>query len=257
MWSIHSNCGRKGDGESIVRDECPEKEVDTREEKSMTARLGAHFVKEGQSFPKAERARLLRRGLALAAISLGWNVLEGAIALAAGIGVESVALIGFGVDSLVETTSAAVLVWRLRIELKGTPAEQAEEVERRASRIAGSLLLVLALYIVIDAGYHLMGWGPKAQFSLIGTVLTGISVIVMPVLGWAKLNTAKDLASSALRADAYETISCAWLSVTTLAGLLVNATLGWHWADPVAALLLVPLIVREGLESIRGESEEE
>jgi divalent metal cation (Fe/Co/Zn/Cd) transporter len=209
---------------------------------------------ENRIFPK--RTCLLRRGLTLAAITVGWNVLEGAVALWAGLGARSVALVGFGVDSLVETTSASVLVWRLSSELKDAPAEKAEEVERRAARIAGSLLLVLALYIVIDAGERLVGWGREAQFSLIGAALAGISAIVMPVLGWSKLNTAKRLKSSAFRADAYETITCAWLSLTTLAGLLLNATLGWHWADPVAALLLVPLIVREGLESLRGESEE-
>ena len=113
-------------------------------------------------------------------------------------------------------------------------------------------MLVLALYILLDASRRLLGFGGRAGESLIGIVVTAISLLVMPLLGWAKLRTARSLASGALRADAYETITCAWLSFTTLAGLLLNAALGWWWADPLAALLLIPLIVREGLEGWRG-----
>jgi divalent metal cation (Fe/Co/Zn/Cd) transporter len=122
-----------------------------------------------------------------------------------------------------------------------------------ASRAAGALLLLLAAYILIDAGRRLLGFGAEAEQSLVGIVLTAISLVVMPVLGWAKLRTARQLGSRALRADAYETIACAWLSLTTLTGLVLNAAFGWWWADPLAALVLVPLIVREGLEGWKGE----
>ena len=118
------------------------------------------------------------------------------------------------------------------------------------------VLPVLAGYIVIDAGRRLLGFGAEAQKSWVGIALTAVSLIVMPLLGWAKLRTAAGLRSRALRADAYETIACAWLSLTTLAGLALNALFGWWWADPLAALILVPLIVREGLEGLRGEEEE-
>jgi divalent metal cation (Fe/Co/Zn/Cd) transporter len=199
------------------------------------------------------RERLLRRGLRLEIATLLWNVVEGFVALAAGTISGSVALIGFGIDSFVETASAAVVGWRLREELRGRSGEEAERVERTASRVAGSLLLVLAAYLVIDAGRRLLGFGREAEESLVGIVLTAISLVVMPMLGWAKLRTARELKSGALRADAYETITCAWLSLTTLAGLALNALFGWWWADPAAALCLVPLIVREGLEGLRGD----
>jgi divalent metal cation (Fe/Co/Zn/Cd) transporter len=126
-------------------------------------------------------------------------------------------------------------------------------MEHRAGRIAGTLLLALAAYIVVDAGRRLLGFGTEARESLVGIVLTAVSLIVMPFLGWVKLRTAGALQSGALRADAYETIACSWLSLTTLLGLLLNAGLGWWWADPLAALIIVPLVVKEGLEGLRGE----
>lgn len=183
--------------------------------------------------------------------TVGWNVLEGIVAVAAGTIASSVALIGFGVDSFVETASGAVVGWRLRDELRGRSPGEAERLERRAARVAGALLLVLGLYIVLDAGRRLLGFGEEARESPVGILLTALSLVVMPVLGWAKLRTARALGSGALRADAYETITCAWLSLTTLAGLMLNATLGWWWADPLAALALGPLIVREGLAGWR------
>jgi divalent metal cation (Fe/Co/Zn/Cd) transporter len=205
-----------------------------------------------------DRKRLLRRGVSLAWATVGWNALEGIIAVSAGALASSVALIGFGVDSFVETSSGAVVGWRLRAELTG-PAdhERAEALERRAGRIAGTFLLALAAYIIIDAGRRLLGYGALAQESLVGIVLTAISLVFMPVLGWAKLRTARALGSGALRADAYETITCSWLSLTTLVGLILNAAFGWWWADPLAALAIVPLAIREGLEGWRGESHHE
>lgn len=199
------------------------------------------------------RVRLLRRAFLLEAATVGWNVIEGLIATIAGVLAGSVALVGFGVDSFIETASAVVVGWRLREEIHGDRSDAFEEVERKASRIAGVLLLLLASYLVLDAGRRLAGAGPRPQESLLGIILTAVSLVVMPILGWAKLRAANDLGSRAIRVDAYETITCAWLSATTLAGLALNAFFGWQWADPVAALLLVPLIVREGLEGWRGE----
>lgn len=199
------------------------------------------------------RTRLLRRGGLLAAATVAWNVLEGIVAVVAGALAGSVALVGFGIDSFIETASAVVVGWRLREELRGRTGEDAERIERRAARAAGVLLLVLAVYLVVDAGRRLLGFGGEAEESLPGIVLTVASLIVMPLLGRAKLRTATALGSRALRADAFETITCAWLSLTTLVGLALNAALGWSWADPLAALVLVPLIVREGLEGLRGD----
>ena len=203
-----------------------------------------------------KRIRLLRRGLLLEIVTVLWNLLEGGIAVTAGVLSGSVALVGFGVDSFVETASAAVVGWRLRLELKGQSAGKAEEVERRTAKVAGGLLMVLAAYILIDAGRRLLGYGGEAKESLVGIVLTSVSLVGMPTLAWFKLKAARALGSRALRADAYETIACAWLSFTTLAGLTLNATLGWWWADPLAALVLVPLIVREGLEGLRGDDDD-
>jgi divalent metal cation (Fe/Co/Zn/Cd) transporter len=158
----------------------------------------------------------------------------------------SVALTGFGLDSCIEVSSAALVFWRLRTELGRAALGPA--VERRAARGAGALLLVLALTIVIASGRELIT-RTHPGLSPIGIVLTAISLVIMPLLARAKLLTASTLDSPALRADAYETIICAWLAFTTLAGLVLNALLGWWWADPVSALVMTPVIVREGLEA--------
>jgi divalent metal cation (Fe/Co/Zn/Cd) transporter len=199
------------------------------------------------------RTHLLRRGITLEAATVGWNVIEGLIAVSAGILASSIALIGFGVDSFVETASGAVVGWRLWAEITGgADEERAEALERLTGRIAGGLLLGLAAYIVVDAGRRLGGYGAEAEESRLGIALTAISLVVMPLLGRAKLRTAIALKSGALRADAYETLACAWLSLTTLAGLALNAALGWWWADPLAALVIVPLAMCEGIEGWRG-----
>jgi divalent metal cation (Fe/Co/Zn/Cd) transporter len=204
--------------------------------------------------PGTERKRLLRRGVRLAWATVCWNMVEGIVAVSAGALASSVALVGFGVDSFVETASGAVVGWRLRAEMTDqSDRERAEALESRAARIAGALLLALAAYIVVDAGRRLLGYGAEARESIVGIALTAVSLVVMPLLGWAKLRTAGALGSGALRADAYETITCSWLSLTTLVGLILNAAFGWWWADPLAALAIVPLAVREGLEGWRGE----
>jgi divalent metal cation (Fe/Co/Zn/Cd) transporter len=192
------------------------------------------------------RAAVLRRGVTLEFVTIGYNALEGLIAIVAGLAAGSVALTGFGVDSVIEVTSGALLWWRLRAELGARAVGPA--VEARAARGAGLLLLALALYIVFESGRRLLT-GDQPDESLVGIVLMALSLIVMPLLARAKLRTARALDSRALRADAHETIVCAWLSFTTLLGLALNAALGWWWADPVAALAMLPLIVREGLES--------
>lgn len=202
----------------------------------------------------ADRAGLLRRGVRLNVVLLTWNVVEGFIAVGFGLVASSVALITFGIDSFIEVTSAAVVTWRLWRELRGASAERAERLERTAARVAGSLLLILAVYVVIDAGRRLFGYGEEAGESIPGIILTAVSVAVMPLLGWAKLRVADRLGSRALRADAVETLACAWLSAATLLGLSLNAAFGWAWADPVAALAILPLVIREGIEGLQSAS---
>ncbi|MBA3312515.1 MAG: cation transporter [Planctomycetaceae bacterium] len=200
------------------------------------------------------RHDLLRRGLAVEAALIGWNVIEGVVAIAAGLLASSVALIGFGIDSGIEVVSAAVVTWRLWIEFRWASSDRVEVVERRAARVAGSILLLLAVYIVIDGGRRLLGSGPKAETSLVGIVLTAVSLVVMPILGWVKLGVAQRLGSGALRADSVQTFACVWLSVSTLIGLTANAAFGWSWADPLSAVVIVPLVVREGVAGLRGRS---
>lgn len=199
------------------------------------------------------RRQLLRRALGVEAALITWNIIEGAVAIVSGLIASSVALISFGVDSGVEVISAAVVAWRLWLEYRGAGEQCVDEMERRAARIAGALLLLLAIYIVVDAGRRLLGSGPEAEESVVGIVLTILSLVVMPLLGWIKLRAARGLNSAALRADSVQTLACVWLSASTLFGLAVNAALGWSWADPVAALLVLPIVIREGIEGLRGE----
>src|SRR3989442_1271060 len=199
------------------------------------------------------RQAALRQGITLEGVTVGYNILEGLVAIVAGIAAGSVALTGFGIDSVIEVTSGALLWWRLRAELGLAPL--GPTVERRAARGAGFLLLALGVYIVTDSARVLVT-GSRPASSLIGIVLMALSLTVMPLLARGKLRVAASLGSRALRADAHETIVCAWLSATTLLGLGLNAVLGWWWADPVAALAMLPLIVREGLEAWRGEASE-
>ena len=197
---------------------------------------------------------MLRRGIALEGVTVGYNALEGIVAIVAGIAAGSVALTGFGVDSVIEVMSGVLLWWRLRAELG--VARVGPAVEARAARWAGVLLLALAVFIAAESGRRLLT-GDRPGESVVGIVVTALSLIVMPLLARAKLRLAASLQSRALRADAHETLVCAWLSATTLLGLGLNALLGWWWADPVAALAMLPLIVREGIEAWRGDASEE
>ena len=202
------------------------------------------------------RAALLTRGLRLEYLTVGWNIAEGLIAVGAGIAAGSIALIGFGVDSFVETISGAVLIWRLSAEASGQLDEEAvERVEQRAERLVGAAFLILAAYVGFEAVRSLLT-NEEPQPSPIGIVLTAVSILVMLWLARAKRATGLALESRALVADAQQTYACWYLSVVTLAGLGLNALFGWWWADPVAALGIVVLLVREGLEALRGDHDE-
>lgn len=203
------------------------------------------------------RARLLRRGLRLEYLTVGWNLAEGVIAIASGVLAGSVALIGFGVDSFVESISGAVLVWRLQTEAGSTADEaRVEGVEQRAARLVGVSFLLLAAYVAYEALQTLLSREEPAA-SPVGIALTGVSIGVMLWLARAKRETGAALGSRALVADSKQTYACWYLSVTTLAGLALNAVFGLWWADPVAALVIVVFLVREGLEAIRGEEHDD
>jgi divalent metal cation (Fe/Co/Zn/Cd) transporter len=197
-----------------------------------------------------QRERDVQRGIRLEYLTVGWNVLEGAVAIVAGLMAGSVALLGFGVDSAIESCSGAVLLWRLRAEQAGKNIERAEQT---ALRLVGISLLLLAAYVIFDAIKSLVT-KEQPQRSVIGIALSVLSLIVMPLLAKAKRRTAAELNSPALHADSRQSSICAYLSAILLGGLLLNAALGWWWADPVAALVMVPIIVKEGREALKGET---
>ena len=200
----------------------------------------------------ADGPKLLRRALWLVGLTLAYNVVEAGIAIWAGTDADSIALLGFGLDSVVECAASAVLLWRLSVELRGGDEERVEAAERRARRFVGLTFLVLAAYVLVESVLTLVS-GDRPAVSVVGIVLAAVSLAVMPLLAWAKLRTARRLGSGALEAEAKETLACALLSFTLLVGLVLNAAAGWWWADPVAALAMVPWLVREGVEGVRGE----
>jgi divalent metal cation (Fe/Co/Zn/Cd) transporter len=205
----------------------------------------------------ASRSHHLRRGLRLEYFTVAWNVVEGIVAVGAGVIAGSPALIGFGVDSAVESVSGGVLIWRLATEHSGRDDEERiEAVEQRAERLVGIAFLLLAAYVAFESGRALIG-RELPDASPVGIGLTLLSLVVMLFLARAKERTAEDLHSHALAADARQTYACWYLSSVTLAGLALNALLGWWWADPVAALGIALILVREGVEALRGGHDED
>jgi len=191
---------------------------------------------------------LIRHALWLEYATVGWNIVEAFVAIGAGVVAGSIALVGFGFDSVIEVIAASTLIWRLRCELACRHDTHAH-AERRALRVVGTTVLLLTAYVAYEAGTML--WHREApQISVVGLALAVLSAVVMPFLGLRKRHVARHLGSKALAADAMETLICAYLSVTLLLGLGLNAWLGWWWADPVAALAMLPLIVKEGMEGI-------
>ncbi len=195
------------------------------------------------------RSLLLKRALRLERLTIAWNVVEAVIAVGAGWRAGSIALVGFGLDSVIETIAALALYRRLRAEQAGATKEETEVHERRALWIVGVTFFLLSGYIAFEAASTLWMKEPP-EASRIGILLAAASLTVMPALAIAKHRTGKALRSRALVADAKETFVCSYLSLTLLAGLGLNALFGWWWADPVAALAMLPLVIREGWEAL-------
>jgi len=183
----------------------------------------------------------------LAWLTIGWNAIEGVIAVGAGIADGSLALVGFGLDSFIEVFAGVVVLWQLR--------GVAEEREARALRLIALTFFVLAGYVVAEGVRDLLT-GNEAGESTVGIVLAGVSLVVMPLLAWAKLRTGRELGNPVIMADSTETALCAYLSAILLGGLVLNATYGWWWADTLAAFGIAALALREGLEAWRGETSE-
>ena len=207
--------------------------------------MTAHVHAPAQPLPPAERARLGRRAQLLAATSVTYNVLEAVIAITAGVVAGSVALVGFGLDSVVEVSSGLIILWQFRHRLP-------ESRERRALRAMAISFFALAGYVTFESLRALIG-GHDPEPSPVGIGLAAASLLVMPFLSWAQRRTGRALGSNAVVADSTQTLLCTYLSAVLLVGLVLNATLGWTWADPLAGVVIAFVAAREGLDAWRGK----
>jgi divalent metal cation (Fe/Co/Zn/Cd) transporter len=200
---------------------------------------------------QSARETLIQRALRLEVLTLGWMTIEAAVAIGSGIIAHSLTLMAFGADSVIELLSAAVLLWRLRVELR-QGERFPETIEHRAARLAAGLLFALAAYVIASAAWGLTR-GERQEFSAAGLTVAIIAIPAMYVLATRKKRIADEIGSRALHADAVESLSCGYLSVVVVAGLLAQVALGAWWVDSVSALALVPFLVKEGREAWQGE----
>jgi len=196
------------------------------------------------------RQAISLRGKRLEYFTVAWNSFEGLVAVLAGAIAGSISLVGFGMDSFIEVTSGATLLWRMTVD---ADVQNRERNERLSLRIVGICFIALAVYIAFEAVSDLIG-RKAAEHSIPGIILACVSLVVMPPLAWAKKKIGNELGSAAMQADAKQTDFCVYLSAILLGGLLLNAVLGWWWADPAAALIMVPIIAKEGFDGVRGKA---
>lgn len=196
------------------------------------------------------RAAAVQSGVNLEYFTVAWNSLEALVALICGVVAGSIALVGFGLDSLIEVSSGVILLWRLHSDQDNARRGAAE---RRALKLVGITLIVLAAYVAGDSAVSLLR-REAPERSLPGIALAAASLVAMPLLARAKRRVASTIASPALQADSRQTDICAYLSAILLLGLLLNAALGWWWADPAAGVVMVPLIAYEGSQALRGKT---
>ncbi|MEX3654350.1 MULTISPECIES: cation transporter [Mycolicibacterium] len=194
----------------------------------------------------ARRARLHRRIRWFVAATIAYNIIESIVAIAEGSRVSSTALVGFGLDSVIEVSSAAAVAWQF-----SSPDPEARE--KAALRVIAVSFFALAGYVTVEAVRSLAG-ATEARHSSIGIALTAVSLVIMPTLSWAQRRAGRELGSRSAVADSKQTLLCTYLSAVVLAGLVVNSLLGWTWADPIAALILAGVAVNEGREAWRGET---
>jgi divalent metal cation (Fe/Co/Zn/Cd) transporter len=195
------------------------------------------------------RARNVRQGIWIELVTVSWMTVEAAVALSAGFAGRSVSLQGFGLDSVIELIAGGILLWRLLVEQRGGELEQIEQAERRASWVTAISLFALSLYLLVDSALTLITRA-RSEPSGWGLGLAVSAAIVMPVLWQSKLRIARRIGSAALKADAACSVTCAYMSLTLLAGLVLNRLLGWWWTDPLAGLVLIYFLVREGREAL-------
>lgn len=196
-----------------------------------------------------DRAAIAKRGKRLEYFSIAWNSVEGLLSVVAGVLAGSIALVGFGIDSFIEVTSAGALLWRMHVDAN---AEKRERNERVALRIVGACFVGLAIYVAVDSVRTLLTRETPKR-SIFGIAIAVISLIAMPLLARAKRRVAASLNSAAMKADSRQTDFCMYLSSILLVGLVLNWLLGWWWADPLAALVMAPIIAKEGVEGLRAK----
>jgi cation diffusion facilitator family transporter len=211
---------------------------------------------EAAGLTVGRKQRLHRRALRLEYFTVSWNVIEALVAITAGVIAGSVALVGFGVDSGIEVISAVAFLWRFRTAGADADAEQEEHAERRALYAVALTFFLLAAYIGFEAISALVT-GEEPDSSTVGLVLSVVSLAVMPTLAYWKQRTGREMGSRALQADAIETWVCSYLSLALLAGVGLYAAFGWGWADPVGALLMLPVILWQGWETLEEAREDE
>jgi len=222
----------------------------------MSARIEEHGLERSGEPQTRERADDVRFALLLTYITLGWMTIEGAASLLLGWASKSLLLEAFGIDSLIELFSAGVLLWRLRAEASGVAtSEHVEAVEHRAAKWVGYSLYALVVYVLVNSGYGLFVAKriTDTQESVWGILIGVVAKVGMPILAAYKLKVAARLNSRALRADAVESIVCGYLSIVLIVGLAATRILGWWWLDSVAALALIPFIIKEARAAISGE----
>ncbi|GAC1422069.1 MAG: cation transporter [Ktedonobacteraceae bacterium] len=202
-----------------------------------------------ENISTSSRMGYVRLGVWIEAVSLLWMVIEASVAIGAGFATHSVSLQGFGIDSVIELIAGSVLLWRLALEQRGASLQAVEQAERRAAWVVALSLFALALYIVGDSIFSLLAKSHAAS-SAWGVGLAIAAAIIMPILWRGKLHIAHRIGSAAFKADAICSVTCAYMSFALLIGLLLNALLGWWWADPLAALALVYFIIQEGREAL-------
>jgi divalent metal cation (Fe/Co/Zn/Cd) transporter len=195
---------------------------------------------------------LRRRALTLVWIGELWNVVEATVALWSAVSIGSAVLLAYGLDSLIELFAGAVLIWRLG----GAWQDDEDVVDRRALRLVGITFFLLAAFILLQSSAMLLGWLPRPDVSVRGIVLVLVSAVLMTVLYWGKMRLARQLQSRALRAEAKESLMCDLQDVVILVGLGLNTLMGWWWADPLAALALIPFLLKEGWESVVPDEDE-
>jgi len=182
----------------------------------------------------------------LAGASVGYNLIEAAVAITAGAIAGSVALVGFGLDSIVEVSSGLIILWQFRHPMP-------ESRERRALRLIAVSFFALAAYVAFESVRTLLG-SSEARPSNLGIAIAAASILIMPALSWAQRRTGRELGSGSVVADSKQTLLCTYLSAVLLGGLVLNATLGWHWADPIAALVIAAVAINEGVEAWKGDN---